>query len=146
MNFKIRPATEQDFESILQLLKRFAEFIGTPEKVTNNVDKMLNEKSYFNCLVACDDNNKIIGFATYFYAYYSWTGKTIYLDDLYVLDEFRGKTIGTSLFDAVIAIARNEQCENLKWQVSNWNKNAINFYKSKGAEIDEVEVNCSLKL
>jgi GNAT superfamily N-acetyltransferase len=145
MSIQIRPATENDFPDVHQLITEFATFIKTPEKVSVTVEQMQRDKDYFKCLVALD-GEKIIGFATYFFAYYSWTGKALYLDDLYVLEAHRGHQTGTRLFDAIIGLARQENCVKVKWQVSNWNKNAIEFYKKKGAVIDEVEINCDLKL
>lgn len=92
------------------------------------------------------DNETIIAFSTYFFAYYSWTGKAIYLDDLYVTETYRGKGIGNLLFNKIIETAKNNNCKKVKWQVSNWNKKAIKFYKNKGALIDDVEINCDLFL
>ena len=79
-------------------------------------------------------------------AYYSWTGKTIYLDDLYVLENYRGRGIGNALLDKVIETAKTENCKKVRWQVSNWNGKAIEFYKKRGAIIDDVEINCDLLL
>lgn len=141
----IRKATEEDFELILNLIKEFSVFINTPEKVSITLEQMIQDKNYFQCMVAVDEG-KIVGFATYFFAYYSWIGKSIYLDDLYVIEEFRGKGIGADLFDAIITIARDENCKKVRWQVSNWNSKAIAFYKTRGAVIDDVEMNCDLIL
>jgi GNAT superfamily N-acetyltransferase len=145
MTLDIRKAKTTDFEEIHSLIKEFAEFIKTPEKVITTPSQMNNDKDYFNCFIAVD-KNKIIGFATYFIAYYSWTGKAIYLDDLYVLEKYRGQGIGNKLLDKVIETAKSENCKKVKWQVSNWNEKAIEFYKIRGATIDEVEINCDLTL
>jgi GNAT superfamily N-acetyltransferase len=145
MTLDIRKAKTTDFEEIHSLIKEFAEFIKTPEKVITTPSQMNNDKGYFNCFIAVD-KNKIIGFATYFIAYYSWTGKAIYLDDLYVLEKYRGQGIGNKLLDKVIETAKSENCKKVKWQVSNWNEKAIEFYKIRGATIDEVEINCDLTL
>jgi GNAT superfamily N-acetyltransferase len=90
--------------------------------------------------------DQVIGFATYFIAYYSWTGKTVYPDDLYVPEKYRGNQIGSALFDKVIETAKVEDCKKVRWQVSSLNKKAIEFYKIRGATIDEVEINCGLNL
>jgi GNAT superfamily N-acetyltransferase len=145
MSISIRQATEDDFEPIYNLIRKFSEFIGTPEKVSVNVEKMKKDKDIFKCLVAVD-GDKVIGFATYFFTYYSWSGKALYLDDLYVIDAYRGRGIGTKLMDAITDMAVTSACVKLKWQVSRWNNKAIEFYKKRGAEIDEVEINCDLKL
>src|SRR3989337_2710401 len=111
-NIQIRKATEKDFESVFRLIKEFSIFIKTPEKVSVTVDQMIFDKDYFHCLIA-EDNDEIVGFATYFFAYYSWTGKSLYMDDLYVIKNYRGKRIGTKLFDAVINIGRVEKCRKI---------------------------------
>jgi GNAT superfamily N-acetyltransferase len=144
-NIQIRKATEKDFESVFRLIKEFSIFIKTPDKVSITVDQMILDKDYFQCLIAVD-NDEIVGFATYFFTYYSWTGKSLYMDDLYVSKNYRGKKIGAKLFDAVINIGRMEKCRRIRWQVSKWNTKAIDFYKSRGAVIDEVEINCDLIL
>lgn len=145
MNLTIREAAPNDYEQIFLLIKEFAAFIKTPEKVLISPDQMLQDREYFRCFVVTD-NEKIIAFSTYFFAYYSWTGKAIYLDDLYVTETYRGKGIGNLLFNKIIETAKNNNCKKVKWQVSNWNKKAIKFYKNKGALIDDVEINCDLFL
>jgi len=145
MIIDIRKAEPIDFSEIYSLIKEFAKFIRTLEKVLTTAEQMLNDKDHFSCFIALD-GNKMVGFATYFIAYYSWTGKAIYLDDLYVLEQYRGSGIGNKLFDKIVETAKSENCKKLKWQVSNWNKKAIAFYKSRGAIIDDVEINCDLKL
>ena len=144
-NIIIREAHTNDFEDIFSLIKEFATFIQTPEKVTTSVSQMKDDKDFFNCFVAVHEN-KVIGFASWFYAYYSWTGKAIYLDDLYVMEPYRKKGIGNLLFDKVLETSKNEKCKKMKWQVSKWNSKAIEFYKSRGASIDEVEINCELEI
>ncbi len=146
MIIDIRKAKPVDFEEIYSLIIEFAEFIKTPEKVITTPSQVINDKDYFNCFIAVDDKKKVVGFATYFIAYYSWTGKAVYLDDLYVLEKYRGLGIGNKLLDKIIEIAKSENCKKVKWQVSNWNEKAIEFYKMKGAIIDDVEINCELKL
>lgn len=68
----------------------------------------------------------------------------MYMDDLYVKQDFRGLGVGTMLIEKVISYAKETKCNKLRWQVSNWNKPAIDFYKKMGAEIDNVEQNCDL--
>jgi GNAT superfamily N-acetyltransferase len=67
------------------------------------------------------------------------------MDDLYVRPEFRSAGIGTMLINRVIEFAKTENCRKLRWQVSEWNKPAIEFYRKLGAEIDGTEQNCDLK-
>ncbi|MEM9681380.1 MAG: GNAT family N-acetyltransferase [Bacteroidota bacterium] len=145
MEVKIREAKPSEFVNVHHLIKEFSEFIKTPEKVKITPEQMVADKKYFKCLIATNGNT-ILGFATYFFSYYSWTGKAIYLDDLYVSEKYRNQGIGSKLFDEIIVIGKSENCYKMKWQVSKWNKNAQDFYKSRGAIIDEVEINCDLDL
>ena len=138
----IRKANEQDFPGVLSLIKEFAIFQKTPEKVTISLAQMVEDKDCFQCLVAETDDKELVGFASYFFAYYSWSGKAIYLDDLYVQEASRKKEVGSRLLDAIINIAKQEQCKKVRWQVSQWNSNAIEFYKNMGAVIDDTEINC----
>lgn len=142
---EIREATERDLKMVYQLLREFSVFIKTPEKFTITLDDFISHKNIYRCVVVIDDN-KIVGFATYFNVFYSWSGKAIYLDDLYVLETYRGKGIGTKLITKVIEAAKVEKCVKIKWQVSKWNSKAIEFYKSIGANIDKVEINCDLNI
>lgn len=146
MNIVIRKGTPEDFPAIFQLIQEFAVFQKTPEKVTITLDQMLENKDLFQCLVVEKEDDQLIGFASFFMAYYSWSGKALYLDDLYVKKEFRGHQIGTQLLDRLIDYANTEQCKKVRWQVSNWNKEAIEFYKKMGAKVDDTEINCDLYL
>ena len=138
----IRKATEDDFAAILDLVVELAVFQNTPNKVTNTVELMKQEKAYFNAYVAQTSNGEIAGIATYFFAYYTWVGKSLYLDDLYVREDKRGLKIGSALLKQIFEVAKNENCKRVRWQVSNWNKPAIAFYKKCGAELDDECVNC----
>lgn len=144
MSFTIRIATEQDFAKIHSLNEEFSLFIQTPEKFKITIDQMKEEQEHFKILVVEKEDGEIIGFATTFLAWYSWTGKSLYLDDLYITENYRGKGLGSKLMDEVFDLAKTEKCKKVKWQVSKWNQNAIDFYKSKGAQVDDVEINCDL--
>jgi len=142
MNFRIRKATEKDFEAILSLIKELAHFEKAPEKVSNSVEQMKEEKDVFGCFIAETEKKEIVGIALYFFAYYTWIGKSLYLDDLYVKETYRGEKIGARLLKKVIEVAKKENCKRLRWQVLNWNKPAIDFYKEFGAELDDEWINC----
>ena len=143
MNFIIRKATEADFPSILAMIKELALFERAPEKVTNSVEQMMQEKQLFGCHVAEADNGDILGMALYFFAYYTWVGKSLYLDDIYVKEPYRQHKIGTVLLRKVFEVARTENCKRVRWQVLNWNQPAIAMYRKSGAEIDDEWLNCS---
>jgi GNAT superfamily N-acetyltransferase len=144
MTVTIRKIDERDFLVLISLFKEFALFEKLPEKMTNSVEQMLREKEYLTGFVAVNDVDEIVGYATYFFGYYTWIGKSLYMDDLYVRPNFRGAGVGTKLISEVIAFAKAENCKKLRWQVSEWNQPAIDFYKSLGVNVDAVESNCDL--
>ena len=144
MTVTIRKIEERDFPALIALFKEFALFEKLPEKMTNSVEQMLGEKEYLTGFVAVNNADEILGYVTYFFGYYTWIGKSLYMDDLYVRPDFRGAGVGTKLINEVIAFAKAENCKKLRWQVSEWNQPAIDFYKSLGAAVDDVESNCDL--
>ena len=146
MDINIRTAIETDYSQIIALFKEFATFEKLPEKMINSVDRMQHEKEFFNCFVAVTSDNTIVGYATYFFGYYTWIGKSLCMDDLYVKPESRSNGIGTKLINTVIDFAKESKCHKLRWQVSTWNKPAIDFYKNIGATINDVDQNCDLLL
>jgi GNAT superfamily N-acetyltransferase len=143
MKYKIRKAKETDFNAIISLIKELAEFEKAPQKVTNSVEQMKQEKDLFECFVAENqENGEIIAMALYFFAYYTWVGKSLYLDDLYVKKEYRGNKIGTTLLNKIFEVAKQENCKRVRWQVLNWNTKAIEMYEKAGAEISQEWSNC----
>lgn len=142
MNMNIRPIDKNDYPGLISIFKEFATFQQVPEKMINTVGKMNEESELVNGFVVETSTNDLVGYATYFYAYYTWIGKSMYMDDLFVKPKYRGHGYGRKLIEAVINKAKAENCKKLHWQVSAWNKNAIKFYRQLGAEIDEVESNC----
>lgn len=144
MNYKIAPIHEDDYKSLIELFKDFALFEKLPEKMVNTEERMKEEKAYFQGFTVKDEECLLLGYVTFFFAYYTWTGKSLYMDDLYIRPEYRGKGLGTLLINQVISYAKENKCHKLRWQVSNWNQPAVDFYKSLGADIDDVESNCDL--
>jgi GNAT superfamily N-acetyltransferase len=140
----IRKAEEGDFKKIIELFKEFAAFERLPHKMNNTLERLINEKEFFHSFVAVTSENEIVGYVTHFFCYYTWTGKAMYMDDLYVSLDYRGKGIGTQLINKVVEYAKETGCHKLRWQVSKWNTPAIKFYKQLGAEIDSIEQNCDL--
>jgi GNAT superfamily N-acetyltransferase len=143
MDISIRVATEKDFPQILGLIKELALFEKSPDKVTNTVELMLAEKEYFHCFVAETDTKDIVGMAIYFFAYYTWVGKSLYLEDLYVKESFRRQKTGSELLKKIFEVANAENCKRVRWQVLSWNKAAISMYSKSGAVIDDEWLNCT---
>jgi GNAT superfamily N-acetyltransferase len=143
MNISIRKATPEDFPVILSLIMELATFEKEPEKVTNTVEQMKQEQDLFRCFVAETEDREIVGMALYFLAYFTWVGKSLYLEDIYIKESFRKLKIGTALLSRVFEVAREENCKRVRWQVLNWNESAIQMYKKNGAEIDDEWLNCN---
>jgi ribosomal protein S18 acetylase RimI-like enzyme len=143
MEIKIREATEDDFPAILSLIKELAEYERAPGKVTNSVEQMKEEKELFRCFVAETGEGEIVGMALYFMAYFTWVGKSLYLEDIYVKEPYRQHRIGSALLRMVFEVARAERCRRVRWQVLDWNEPAIAFYRKCGAELDGEWINCN---
>lgn len=146
MDFTIREIETKDYSDLIEIFHEFAEFEKLPDKMVNSVEQMKTESDYISGFVVLNENKRIIGYVTYFYAYYTWVGKSMYMDDLYVKSEFRGDGLGTKLIKKVIEKAKSDKCNKLRWQVSEWNQPAIDFYKNLGATVGSVESNCDLSL
>jgi GNAT superfamily N-acetyltransferase len=134
---QIRPATRDDIDLILHFIHELAVY----EKLAHEVktDPAMIEQTLFGanpksfCLI-CELNAEPVGFAIYFYNYSTWLGKYgIYLEDLYVSPEHRGKGAGKALLVHIAGIAVAEDCGRFEWSVLDWNTPSIEFYKSLGA-------------
>ena len=134
----IRPATRADIPQILRFIRALATYERSPQAVTATEaglerDGFGDNPIYF-CLIA-EDGGKAAGFALFFYNYSTWLGQRgIYLEDLYVEPEYRGRGIGKELLERVAAIAVEKGCQRFEWAVLDWNTPAIEFYQAMGAE------------
>jgi GNAT superfamily N-acetyltransferase len=134
----IRPAIAGDVSEILRFIRALAVYERAPNAVTATEADLLRDGfgpyPYFHCLIA-EHDGKPAGFAFYFFDYSTWLARPgIYLEDLFVHPEFRGLGIGKALLKRVAAIAVENGCARLKWQVLDWNTPAIDFYRSLGGE------------
>lgn len=138
MKINIRKAENKDWNAVHKLIQFLAKYEKEPEAVITSAEQLLedNKIDFFDCIVA-EINSEIIGMALYHKAYSTWKGKMLYLEDLYVLDEYRNKQVGQKLFDAFKDEAKKLNCVLIKWQVLDWNETAINFYKKNGATIEK---------
>lgn len=111
-----------------------------------SLERMEKDRDYIKGFVVENDRQELVGYVTCFYTFHTWTGKSMYMDDLYVQEKYRGAGLGKSLLNHVIDEARASECLSLRWLVSNWNNEAMEFYKGLGAEITNNEYQCELKL
>ncbi len=134
----IRPAAREDVRLILEFIRDLAEYERAPECAVATEPDLLRDgfglEPKFRCVIATWDGVPA-GFALYFYNYSTWQGRPgLYLEDLFVRPEFRGKGIGKALLLHLAQIAVRENCGRFQWQVLDWNTPAIEFYESLGAK------------
>ncbi len=155
MNITVRKATQQDCPRLLELITELAVYEKAPQEVTVTLAHF--EESGFGAnpvwwaFVATTANplkegaEKIAGFALYYIRYSTWKGQRMYLEDIVVTENMRGKGLGKLLFDALIEEAREKKFSGIVWQVLDWNEPAINFYrKYYKANMDPEWINCSI--
>ncbi|CAK5274690.1 unnamed protein product [Mycena citricolor] len=134
MSTAIRAARPEDVEDILQLIVDLATYEKEPESVKATPEllrKNLFETPYAHALLAfVGENPKPVGLALYFFNYSTWTGRPgLYLEDLFVNDDYRGKGLGKALFAELGRIAEEKNCGRLDWSVLKWNQPSIDFYE-----------------
>jgi len=134
----IREATEEDVPRILAFIRALAAYEREPDAVTATEADLLRDgfgpNPFYFCLIA-DLDGQPAGFAFYFFNYSTWKGRPgLYLEDIFVHPEFRGLGIGKALLERVAAIAVENNCPRMQWQVLDWNTPAIEFYRATGAE------------
>jgi len=135
-DMKIREARKEDCKQIGKLIQELANFEKMPSgpKIDYTVlerDGFDKNPPLFKAIVA-DMNGKIVGHAIYYYTYCSWEGRSMFLDDFYIVPEHRKIGLGSKMFDTVAKIAANEKCARLEFSVLDWNP-AQEMYKRKGA-------------
>jgi len=133
----IRPATREDIPTLLALIRALATYEKKPHKAVVTEDDLLRDgfgpHQKFRMLIATWDNEPA-GYASFFHFYSTFQGRAaLFLEDLFVLDKFRGKGIGKTLLAAVAKLALDEGCFGLRWEVLAWNRPAIEFYEKLGA-------------
>ena len=135
-NLKIRETSEEDCGLILSFIKEIAEY----EKLSDEVvatEEILKESIFNNNraeVVIVELDGKAVGYALYFYNFSTFNGKSgLYLEDLFIKKEFRGRGIGKEVFKFLVKKAKKEDCKRMEWSCLDWNEPSIKFYKSLGA-------------
>jgi GNAT superfamily N-acetyltransferase len=137
-NFQIRLARVEDVPIILELIRDLATYERAPHEVTATeeqlVDVLFGKHPAAEVLLAFEAKSPV-GFAVYFYNFSTWLGRAgLYLEDLFVKPEKRGKGYGRALLANLAKIALERNCGRMEWAVLDWNEPAIKFYRALGAK------------
>ena len=143
----IRRAKQEDCSRILELVHELAVYEKAPNEVTVTLEHFTEsgfgkQPVWWAFVVEVDEI--IQGFALYYIRFSTWKGQRMYLEDLLVTKEMRGKGLGKLLFDQLIVEAKEKGFTGMTWQVLEWNEPAINFYRKYEASFDGEWVNCSI--
>jgi GNAT superfamily N-acetyltransferase len=133
----IHPATRDDVPALLSLIRGLAVYEKKPNAVVATEQDLLRDafgpNPKFRALIA-EWKGESAGYASFFHFYSTYQGRSaLFLEDLFVLDKFRGNGIGMALLSAVAKRAIEEGCFGLRWEVLDWNRPAIEFYENLGA-------------
>ena len=137
-NFQIRSATEADVPVILGLIRDLATYERAPDAVVATEpglrEVLFGAKPSAEVLLALEAGEPV-GFAVYFHNFSTWLGRPgLYLEDLFVRPEMRGKGYGRALLERLAQIAKERGCGRMEWAVLDWNAAAIGFYEALGAK------------
>lgn len=138
-NFSLRLAQVADCDALFNLIKALAEYEKLSDAVSGDANllrqHLFGEPKYIEAIVA-ESVDKIVGFALFFHNYSTFLTKPgIYLEDLFVLPEYRRQGIGKALLIKLAQIALERDCGRLEWSVLDWNEPAQKFYRTMGASI-----------
>ena len=135
--FQIRKATREDSATIFDLITKLAVYEKMEKEVVTSVEELrknIFDQQYAEVIIA-EEDNKPVGFALYFYNFSTFVGKPgLYLEDLFVEPDCRGKGYGKKLFVELAKIAQEKNCGRMEWSVLDWNTPAIKFYESLQAK------------
>ncbi len=147
MSVNLREARKQDCPRLLELVHELALFEKAPEEVDVSLDEFeeagFGPKPVWKAFVV-EVDDYIVGFALYYVRYSTWKGRRVYLEDLIITENMRGKGYGKLLFDRIVQETKELGFSGMVWQVLDWNQPAIDFYKKYEAGIEAGWLNASL--
>jgi len=137
--YVLRAATPADSEAIFRLIKGLAEYERLADGLTATVERLrqhlFGPRPYADVVLA-DVGPRSVGFALFFHNYSTFLAAPgLYLEDLFVEPEYRGRGIGRALLQRVAQVAVERGCGRLEWAVLDWNAPAIAFYVKQGADV-----------
>ena len=137
-DFEIRAGTEADVPVILALIRELAEYEHLTHEVVATASGLRNalfgERRVAEVLLGCL-RGEVVAFAVFFHNFSTFLGKPgLYLEDLFVKPDYRGKGFGGAMLRHVARIAKRRDCGRLEWSVLDWNEPALRFYRNLGAQ------------
>lgn len=145
----IRKATAADCPRMMELINELALYERAPQEVTVSPEHFLESGFGPNPVwwaFVAELDGVVMGFALYYIRYSTWKGQRMYLEDILVTEEARGKGLGKLLMEALIAEAKERRFTGITWQVLNWNEPALNFYRKFNTRFDDEWVNGILEI
>lgn len=138
---RIRPGTSRDTPILLRMIRGLAKYERLLREYRADAKRFrrhgFGRRRYFETLI-CTQAGHPIGFALYYFTYSTFACRPIlFIEDLFVLPEQRGKSAGKALMSALAHIATRKECAQMAWNVLHWNTPAIKFYRRLGANLDK---------
>ena len=145
----IRKAEARDVPDLMLLIRELAVFERAPDAVWNTKAEMLRDgfgenPAFMSFVAEIEETGEVVGLSLYHWAYSTWKGRYMYLDDLYVKEKMRGQSVGKKLLVAFLKDAQEQGANLVKWQVLHWNEPAIQFYKKYNVAFDNEWIDCKI--